>query len=88
MLCSILRDPEHKLQTLDVSGNELTADSFELMRLSMTNNRTLTSLDIRNNPGYNSGTTTCSINDKQVKTSIYCYSSKDCGRNRTPSVSE
>ncbi len=54
-LFSIIRDPEHNLQTLDISGNELVAEHFELMRLSMNNNRTLTSLDMRKNPGYDEG---------------------------------
>eukprot|EP01038_Epipyxis_sp_PR26KG_P004101 gene4101-5851_t len=51
-LCSIIRDPEHNLQILDISGNELNADHFELMKVSIANNRTLTSLDLRKNPGF------------------------------------
>jgi hypothetical protein len=36
---------------LDLSGNELTADQFELMRVSLTNNRSLLSVDLRMNTG-------------------------------------
>lgn len=51
-LFSIVRDPEHRLQSLDVSCNEFAAEHFELMRLSLSANKTLTSLDMRHNPGY------------------------------------
>jgi len=34
-----------------MSGNEFTAEHFELMRISMSNNKSLTNLDIRRNPG-------------------------------------
>ena len=57
-LLAILRDPEHNLKTLDVSGNDLTSDHFEQMRLCMASNKTLTSLDIRSNPGYAEGNKT------------------------------
>jgi Leucine-rich repeat (LRR) protein len=52
VLFTIIRDPEHNLQTLDISGNELDNEQFELMRASINNNKTLTSLDMRRNPGY------------------------------------
>lgn len=52
ILFSIIRDPEHSLQILDISGNELTTEHFEQLRLSMSNNGTLTSLDLRHNPGF------------------------------------
>ena len=55
ILFSIVRDPEHNLQVLDISGNELIAEHFEQMRLSMAANSTLTSLDMRRNPGYEQG---------------------------------
>lgn len=55
MLFSILRDPEHNIQTLDISGNEFNAEQFELMRISMTNNKSLISLDLRRNPGCSEG---------------------------------
>lgn len=51
-LLAILRDPEHNLEVLDITGNDLNSEHFELMRLSLANNRVLTSLDMRNNPGY------------------------------------
>jgi len=54
-LCSILRDPEHMVTAFDASGNEFSAEHFELMRMSMTANKSLTSIDVRNNPGYAQG---------------------------------
>ncbi|RYY81071.1 hypothetical protein EON63_16260 [archaeon] len=42
-------------QVLDISGNEFSQEQFDLMRLSMTHNRTLISLDMRRNPGYVEG---------------------------------
>jgi hypothetical protein len=52
ILFSIVRDPDHSLQVLDVSGNDFSVEHFEQMRLSMASNGTLTSLDMRRNPGY------------------------------------
>ncbi len=51
-LFAIIRDPEHHLEVLDISGNNLSAEHFEMMRLSIVNNQVLTSLDMRNNPGF------------------------------------
>lgn len=59
-LMAIIRDPDHTLSILDVSGNELTSEHFEQFRLSITNNRTLISLDLRNNPGYDASPKACS----------------------------
>ena len=50
-LFSILRDQEHKIKKLDISGNDFDANQFEMMRLSLGGNKTLTSIDMRNNPG-------------------------------------
>ena len=50
-LFSILRDQEHKIKKLDISGNDFDANQFEMMRLSLGSNKTLTSIDVRNNPG-------------------------------------
>jgi len=51
-LFSILRDPNHHLSTLDISGNDFDSNQFEMLRLSMSGNKSLTSLDCRQNPGY------------------------------------
>jgi hypothetical protein len=37
------------------AGNEFIGEHFEQMRLSMAANSTLTSLDMRRNPGYEAG---------------------------------
>lgn len=37
------------------AGNEFIGEHFEQMRLSMAANSTLTSLDMRRNPGYDAG---------------------------------
>lgn len=51
-LFSIIRDQNHSLQSVDVSGNEFQTSHFELLRLSLASNTTLTSIDLRSNPGY------------------------------------
>jgi len=51
-LFSIIRDPEHKMQSLDISGNDFTGSHLELLRLSLANNKSLTSIDMRHNPGF------------------------------------
>jgi Ran GTPase-activating protein (RanGAP) involved in mRNA processing and transport len=67
-LFSIVRDAEHKLAILDMSGNEFAAEHFELMRLSMAGNRALISLDMRHNPGYKEATRAVSEIDRLVHT--------------------
>jgi hypothetical protein len=70
-LFSIIRDTEHKLAVLDISGNEFQAEHFELMRLSMSGNRALIGLDIRANPGYAEATRAVAEIDKMVHTNEY-----------------
>jgi Ran GTPase-activating protein (RanGAP) involved in mRNA processing and transport len=48
---SVLRDQEHKIRKLDISGNDFDANQFEMMRLSLGANKSLISVDVRNNPG-------------------------------------
>lgn len=67
-LFSIIRDTDHKLAVLDISGNDLVAEHFELMRLSMGGNRTLISLDMRSNPGYTEATKAAAEIEKMVHT--------------------
>ena len=51
-----MRDPQHHtLVSLDASGNEFSAEHLELVRMSLVNNKSLTSLDLRSNPGYSAG---------------------------------
>mmetsp|Transcript_23366 Transcript_23366/g.38929 ORF Transcript_23366/g.38929 Transcript_23366/m.38929 type:complete len:436 (-) Transcript_23366:317-1624(-) len=71
ILFSILRDPDHSLQVLDISGNELIGEHFEQLRLSMTNNPTLTSLDARRNPGYEEAETAVMELEKIVHANEY-----------------
>jgi hypothetical protein len=51
-LCSILREKEHKVTSLDLAGNELTSEHIQFIKMSLAANKTLTSLDLRKNPGY------------------------------------
>lgn len=51
-LGTLIRSPEHRLISVDVSSNDMSAESLELLRISMSTNKTVTSLDIRRNPGY------------------------------------
>ena len=52
VLATLVRDPEHILSSLNVSSNDLSIDNLELLRVSLKVNKTLCSIDIRNNPGY------------------------------------
>jgi len=70
-LFSIIRDTEHKLAVLDISGNDFQAEHFELMRLSMSGNRTLIGLDMRANPGYTEATRAVAEIDKMVHTNEF-----------------
>jgi len=70
-LMSIIRDPEHILSTLDISGNHLNAENMEQLRLSIANNRTLTSLDLRNNPGYETSARALTEIEKVVHNNEY-----------------
>jgi hypothetical protein len=72
-LFSIIRDPEHRLARLDVTGNDFQAEHFELMRLSMAHNRTLTGLDMRHNPGYTQATKAVGEIDRCVHTNEFHY---------------
>jgi hypothetical protein len=54
-LCTILKNPEHKVNSIDASGNDYTGDHLDLMRMALANNKSLTSIDLRNNPGYAKG---------------------------------
>ena len=55
ILSTIVRNPEHSLHSLDISSNSLNEDNLELLRISLKVNKTLCSIDIRNNPGYGDG---------------------------------
>lgn len=52
VLCGVLLDKERRLQSLDVSGNEFSVEHLDHLRLSLARNKSLTSIDLRNNPGY------------------------------------
>jgi hypothetical protein len=54
-MCSILRDKDHKLQSVDLSGNELTAEHIQFIKMSLAANKSLISLDLRRNPGFSAG---------------------------------
>ena len=52
MLCTVLRNTERSLAIVDVSGNEFNAEHIELFRIAVGTSKTLTSFDLRKNPGY------------------------------------
>ena len=54
-----------------VLGNEFEAEHFELMRLSLSNNHTLTGLDMRHNPGYVQATKAVQEIEKLVHTNEF-----------------
>jgi hypothetical protein len=51
-MCSIIRDPDHSITHLDLSGNLLTEDMINFLRMAMTTNKSLVMIDLRRNPGY------------------------------------
>lgn len=55
-MCSILRNPESRLQTLNIACNEFSVEHLELLHLSLVNNKVLSGIDMRGNQGYDKGT--------------------------------
>jgi Ran GTPase-activating protein (RanGAP) involved in mRNA processing and transport len=51
-LCTILRSPQCNLQVINISGNNLSSEHFDLLHISLLNNKTVRCLDMRSNPGY------------------------------------
>jgi hypothetical protein len=78
-LFSIIRDPEHRLASLDISGNDFQAEHFELLRLSMSHNKTLLGLDLRHNPGYLEATKAVAEIEKMVHTNEFHIRGKTTG---------
>eukprot|EP01035_Chromulina_nebulosa_P017543 gene17543-23106_t len=56
VLNAILRDRQHNLEALDISGNDFDGEHFNLMRLALMNNKSLKRVDLRRNPGYREAT--------------------------------
>ena len=52
MMYSVLRDTEHRLETIDLSGNLLSSENFMTLKLAVASNKTLRSIDLRKNPAY------------------------------------
>lgn len=78
-LFSIIRDPEHRLAMLDISGNDFIAEHFELLRLSLARNTSLISLDTRYNPGYTEATNAVAEIEKIVHTNEFHVRGKTTG---------
>jgi hypothetical protein len=55
VLVGILAEKDHRIETIDLSGNNLLTIHLEQILLSLTRNKTLIGLDLRNNPGYREG---------------------------------
>jgi hypothetical protein len=51
-LMSIFSNKDHRLETLDISGNEFTGAHYEDMVAALSRNKRLCSIDLRRNPGY------------------------------------
>ncbi len=54
-LCSILREKDHKLENIDIAGNDLTAEHIQFIKMSLAANKSLVAIDLRRNPGYSAG---------------------------------
>ena len=81
-LFSIIRDKEHHLSVLDITGNNFESEHFELMRLSLAHNHTLTGLDMRSNPGYSEATKAVAEIDKIIHTNEFHYRGRLTGNPR------
>jgi Ran GTPase-activating protein (RanGAP) involved in mRNA processing and transport len=79
---SIIRDREHRLASLDISGNDFIAEHFELMKLSIAHNQTLIGLDMRGNPGYEEATVALEEIEKVVHTNEFYTRGKLSGNPR------
>lgn len=55
-LASIIRDPDHKVGAVDLTGNLITAEQIEILKIALQTNKSLVLLDLRKNPGYSAGT--------------------------------
>jgi hypothetical protein len=66
-MCSIIRDPDHKVSAVDMSGNLLTEEMIGFVRMAMSTNKSLVTVDLRRNPGYVSGIFNCR------KFGIFCF---------------
>jgi hypothetical protein len=66
VLATIIRDPEHSLASLDVTGNDFTIDNMELFKISVKTNKTLHSIDLRSNPGYDGDSDTIKAIEERV----------------------
>ena len=51
-LCTLLRNPQCILQNINIAGNNLSNEHFDLLHISLLNNKILRGLDMRSNPGY------------------------------------
>ena len=54
-MCSIIRDPDHKMSAIDMSGNLLTEEMIGFVKMAMAANKSLVTVDLRRNPGYVAG---------------------------------
>ncbi len=54
-MCSIFRDIHHKVVSVDMSSNELTEEHINVLKQSLSSNKSLTAFDLRGNPGYRAG---------------------------------
>ena len=54
-LCSIFREKDHKVESVDLTGNDLSAEHIQFIKMSLAANKFLTSIDLRRNPGYDEG---------------------------------
>lgn len=48
--CEALKSEDCQLEVVDLSGNRLTVDDAETIKNALSENETLSSLDLRNNP--------------------------------------
>ena len=54
-LCSIFREKDHRVTSVDLAGNDLTAEHIQFIKMSLAANKSLTAIDLRRNPGFKPG---------------------------------
>jgi Ran GTPase-activating protein (RanGAP) involved in mRNA processing and transport len=53
-ICSIIRDSDHNMSAIDMSGNLLSEEMIDEIDVAMRKNKSLVSVDLRRNPGFKS----------------------------------
>lgn len=70
-MCSIIRDTDHHMSSIDMSGNLLTEEMIDEIKVAMTKNKSMVSVDLRRNPGYKADSETIKQIEKMLHDNDY-----------------